>query len=214
MYDEASLRYHEALPRNEGIICVGKGGQAKALTDVVDSITSYSVSRQGKLTIAEYVDYDDLEVEPERTYVIGFGSLKNLKKRQEVAEQILDGGGKLGVVVAPTAYVSPQASLAPGTVVMHNAYVGPGVVIGENVLINSGAVVEHDSVIGNHSLILTNSTVNGQCVIGDRCMIGSTAVLLHGVVLAHDVILGAGAVAIRSLTSRGTYVGCPARRLR
>jgi len=198
--------------QNNGIVVIGRGGQARALKDVIDSITSYSISRTGRLFVKEFVDYDNLRIEAKANYVIGFGSLKNIEMREKIYNKVLDGGGNVVTIISPTATVSSRAHIGAGTTVMPRAFIGPGVKIGCNCLVNTGSIIEHDSEIGDHSLVLTNSTINGGCKIGQKCMIGSGAVVLHGLTIASKVTIGALACVTKNLTP-GTYVGCPAKRL-
>jgi carbonic anhydrase/acetyltransferase-like protein (isoleucine patch superfamily) len=67
-----------------------------------------------------------------------------------------------------------------------------------------------DDVTVGHKAMLHAVTV------GNRCLIGMASVLLDGAVVEDEVIVGAGSVVPpgKRLTSRGLYVGNPARRIR
>ena len=54
------------------------------------------------------------------------------------------------------------------------------------------------------------------CTIGNRCLVGIGSVVLDGVVVEDEVMIGAGSVVTpgKRLTSRGLYLGNPARRVR
>jgi carbonic anhydrase/acetyltransferase-like protein (isoleucine patch superfamily) len=54
------------------------------------------------------------------------------------------------------------------------------------------------------------------CTIGSRCLVGIGSIVLDGVVVEDEVMIGAGSVVTpgKRLTSRGLYLGNPARRVR
>ena len=67
-----------------------------------------------------------------------------------------------------------------------------------------------DDVTVGHQAMLHAAT------IGDRCLIGMASVLLDGAMVEDEVIVGAGTVVPpgKRLTTRGLYLGNPARRVR
>jgi len=116
--------------------------------------------------------------------------------------------------IAPTAYVSPAATVIgdvqiadyvniwPGAVVRgdlaritigsyasieDNCVIhGPGSIsIGDSVIIGHGAVI-HCRSIGNNVLIGNNATLLDDAEIGDFCFIGSGAVVAPGTKLANN----------------------------
>lgn len=54
------------------------------------------------------------------------------------------------------------------------------------------------------------------CTIGNRCLVGTGSIVLDGVVVEDEVMIGAGSLVTpgKRLTSRGLYLGNPARRVR
>jgi serine acetyltransferase len=45
-------------------------------------------------------------------------------------------------------------------------------------------------------------------------MVGAGATVIEGIHIAEGCMIGAGAVVVQDLTVAGTYVGCPARRIK
>jgi len=116
--------------------------------------------------------------------------------------------------IAPTAYISPAATVIGDVQIADYANIWPGAVvrgdlatitigsyasiedncvihapvsisIGENVIIGHGAVV-HCRSIGNNVLIGNNATLLDDAEIGDFCVIGSGAVVAPGTQLPDN----------------------------
>ena len=87
-------------------------------------------------------------------------------------------------------------------------------VIGKGCIINTGASVDHDCKVEDFAHISVGAHVAGTCCIGKRTWIGAGAVVSNNVNICGDCLIGAGAVVIRNMEESGTYVGCPARKIR
>jgi carbonic anhydrase/acetyltransferase-like protein (isoleucine patch superfamily) len=98
--------------------------------------------------------------------------------------------------------------------------------IGARTNIQDGSVLhvvsDSPSVPGGIPLILGEDVTVGHkamlhaAQIGHRCLIGMAAVVLDGAVIEDEVIVAAGSVVPpgKRLTSRGLYMGNPAKRVR
>lgn len=62
-------------------------------------------------------------------------------------------------VIHPTAWISPNAKLAPGCQVLAHAVVNTNAQLGGHVLVNTSAVVERDAIVGAHAHIGTRAVV-------------------------------------------------------
>lgn len=82
------------------------------------------------------------------------------------------GSDREGVMIHPTAEVSPEAKIGKGTRVWHQAQIMPGVSIGENCNIGKGVYID--------------SGVK----IGDRVKIQNYVSVYRGVTVEDDVLLG------------------------
>jgi carbonic anhydrase/acetyltransferase-like protein (isoleucine patch superfamily) len=98
--------------------------------------------------------------------------------------------------------------------------------IGARTNIQDGSVLhvvgDSPSVPGGIPLLIGDDVTVGHKAmlhaarIGHRCLIGMAAVVLDGAVIEDEVIVAAGSVVApgKRLTSRGLYMGNPARRMR
>lgn len=117
------------------------------------------------------------------------------------------------VTVAPSAIVSPSATLGAGTAVFHRAVVNAATSIGRHCVVNTGAIVEHGCTIGDNVFIGPGAVICGGVTIGDDTYIGAGAVVKPCMEIGAGCVIGAGAVVVSPLPSGGTYVGVPAKKL-
>ena len=117
-------------------------------------------------------------------------------------------------LVHPNAVVSRRVSLGEGTVVMAGAVINSDAVIGNGCIINTGSSVDHDCRIADFAHISVGAHVAGTCNIGRRTWIGAGATVNNNISICGDCMIGAGAVVIRDILESGTYIGCPAKRMK
>lgn len=121
---------------------------------------------------------------------------------------------KLATLIHPNAVISRRVEIDAGAVVMAGAVINSDVVIGKGCIINTGASVDHDCKVGDFVHVSVGTHVAGTCRIGKRTWIGAGVVVSNNVNICGDCMIGAGAVVIRNIEESGTYVGCPARKIR
>ena len=133
--------------------------------------------------------------------------------RARLYQQALSCGGQSFTVLHPKACVAVSAKVDDGTLVAANAVIGPQALVGCAVIVNHGAVVDHDCVIGDFCHIAPNATLGGGVKVGDNVLIGAGATVLPCVEIAADCIIGAGAVVTENISTKGVYVGAPAKKV-
>ena len=117
----------------------------------------------------------------------------------------------LGILVHPSAWVSPSAQLGPGVVIMPGAIVNASASLGAGVIINTGAVVEHDCVVGDDAHIAPNAVLSGGVRVGAGTLIGAGSVVIPQIVIGSNATVGAGAVVISAVGDGSKVAGNPAR---
>ncbi|MFT4121245.1 NeuD/PglB/VioB family sugar acetyltransferase [Bradyrhizobium sp.] len=133
--------------------------------------------------------------------------------RERQYELATAAGWPLGNVIAETATIASDAEMSTGCFVGHHAHVGPSARVGAGCIVNTGGIVEHECVVGDFCHVSVNAVLAGRSKLGMRVFLGAGASVIDGIAVSGDITIGAGAVVIESLTERGRYVGCPARRL-
>ena len=117
-------------------------------------------------------------------------------------------GGILKPIISTTSIIQSDTSFAD---VMSFGFVGPKVSLGRGVLVNTRASVHHGCVVGDYSEIGPGAILLGDAKIGKKCRIGAGAIILPGITLGDEVVVGAGAVVTKSIMSKSTVVGVPAK---
>lgn len=197
---------------------IGCGGHARSVADVYLSLdTAHTIvffdenARKGE----KIFGYDVLKLSDynENTGVDYFVALGDNEKREKLFIKY-EGNGHIVSILSNSAYISEFAELGKGIFVGNFTHVGPEVEIGDNTIVNTASVIEHGVKIGAHSHIAPNVAISGNTVIGKRNFIGVGASIKDGISICDNVIIGAGSVVIANIYEGGTYVGCPAKRIK
>lgn len=88
--------------------------------------------------------------------IVAFGNNTNRLLQTKV---LLDAGYNIPTLIHPTAYVSPDAEIAPGCIIRAKAVVSRYVKLGLATILNVGALIDHDVEIGEGSHILIGAVV-------------------------------------------------------
>ena len=207
------------------IIIVGGGGHCKSCIDVIEAGGQYSIKgiidlpgEFGKSILGYTVIGNDDELpklaKDGFSFLITIGHMGNSTQRRKLFDIIVNNGGNLPVIIAPTAIVSKHSKIGEGTIIMHNSIINADTKIGKNCIINNKALVEHDTVIGNNCHISTDANVNGNCSIGENVFIGSAVTLKNGISIIDNTVIGIGSVVVKSIENPGVYVGNPAKKIK
>lgn len=209
----------------DAIVAVGGGGQAKVVLGILKKLKCYR--------ILGYTDLHDRGELLRVPYLGSDGELASLAAREKTLKVVL-AVGQVGVgitrheiwtrvnlpalcfpaILSPDAIVNEEVSVGEAAVVMDGAVINYGATIGRGAIVNTNSTMEHDVVIGDWVHIAPGATISGGTKIGRYSMVGAGATVIEGLNITEGCIIGAGAVVVRDLTAAGTYVGCPARRIK
>lgn len=194
----------------KNVVILGAGGHANVIADIISAMGEKVVAfldddqqnneRSG--SISDYVKFKNAE------FIIGIG---NADIRESLANNL---NVKWFTAIHPSAIISPSAVLGKGTVVMPNAVINARAVIGNHCIINTGAIVEHDNIISDYVHISVGAKLGGTVTIGKKTWIGIGSTVKNNVNIFSDCMIGAGATVVDDISTKGTYVGIPARKLK
>lgn len=123
-------------------------------------------------------------------------------------------GAEFVSVVHPKAYIGCNVKIGLGCIICPHATITADVVIQDHVIVNVNASISHDCSIGEGTTLAPGCTIAGWCKIGNRVDFGTHSAVLPRKVIVDDVIIGAGAIVVKDIREQGTYIGCPARRMK
>ena len=87
------------------------------------------------------------------------------------------------------------------------------ITIGSHVIINLDCTIGHDAVLQDCVTLYPSVNVSGNCTIGECVELGTGMQIIQGRSVVKDTIVGAGAVVVKDLEEKGTYVGVPAGKI-
>lgn len=134
--------------------------------------------------------------------------------REKFLKILEDAGKNIPVLIHPHASVAENVTIGKGSVVAAGAVVNPDAVIGKGCIINTCSSVDHDCIVSDYVHVAVGAHVAGSARIGDRAWIGAGVTVSNNVTICEDCMIGAGAVVVKDISEKGTYIGVPARLMR
>lgn len=138
------------------ILLIGAGGHSAVVTETI-----LSLKNEKDNLIYECIDYLDDYSEKAigkvqelqaigKKYDEAFCCIGNNILREKIIVEILNLGMNLPVLIHPSAYISPSASIEPGTIVEPKAIINSNSNIGKGCIISTGAIIDHNVKIENY----------------------------------------------------------------
>ncbi len=201
-----------------GLILIGAGGHARSCIDVIEQQAQYQIA--GLVGLPEQKNTEQLgyaviaaddaleELAKLHQYaLITIGQILTTEHRLRLYQQAVQCGFQMPTIIAPTAHVSPHASIGAGSIVMHGAIVNAGARVGSNCIINTRALIEHDTNVDDHCHISTGAILNGDAAVGTGSFIGSGCVVKEGVLIGKDCLVGMGLAVRHNLADYTRFTG-------
>lgn len=209
------------------IVVYGGGGHGKSVIELIRALNTYRIvgilddgipltgTEDDPLRILGIPVLGGKEKLPElynqgiRLAANAVGGIGDIQVRVKIFERLSEHGFVCPILVHPTVYVEPSASLSAGVQVFPHAYIGSEAHIGFGVIINTGAIVSHECQIGNFVNLSPGAILAGQVTVGDRVLIGMGVTVNIGVRIGSNSRIGNNAtikadVPANSLIKAGT----------
>lgn len=140
------------------LIILGSGGYGRTVYDIAEQL-GYSIivldDADEEHPLASFSRY----INDDTDFIPAFG---NNEFRLQWMKRIEEAGGKLAILIHPTAYVSPKAQISDGCVILPEAIVNTGSQVGKGCIINLGATIDHDVVIEDGVHLCVRCIVKGE----------------------------------------------------
>ena len=193
---------------NKQVIIIGASGHGKVIADIVlksgDTIKGFLDDFYENDTFIgfpvlgksdNYMEYNDCY------FIVAIG---NPIIRERIVNHLRDV--KFYTAIHPQAIISSiGVHIGEGTVIISCAD------IGKHCIINTSSVVEHDNVIEDYVHVSVGTKLAGTVHVGKSTWVGVGATVKNNVSICDDCMIGAGAVVVKDIKEKGTYIGVPAR---
>jgi sugar O-acyltransferase (sialic acid O-acetyltransferase NeuD family) len=207
------------------ILVVGGGGHAKVVIGILRKLKEFEVigytdpNDHGPVAGAPYLgtDSDLMAYSDESAAVnvaLGVGQIGLGVDRYTLWSRLQARRFRFPFIVSPHAVLNDGVTGGEASIVMDGAVLNWGAVLGDGVIVNTNCTIEHDVVLADWVHVAPGAVVSGGATVGRFTMIGAGATVIQNVAIAESCIVGAGATVVADLKDPGTYVGCPARRIR
>ena len=134
--------------------------------------------------------------------------------RKRVVEKIETGNIKFATLIDPSVLYSKRVKIGDGTVICAGTILTVDIEIGRHVIINLDCTLGHDVQIGDFVTMYPSVNVSGNTVLGECVELGTGMQIIQGKKITPQAIVGAGSVVVRDIEESGTYVGCPAKKIK
>lgn len=201
------------------IALIGASGHGKVVADIAklngyDDIIflddNTELKRCGRYEVKGTSKDASLYVEQGYELIVTIG---NANFRQRIQQEI-EATHSVVSLIHPNAVIADDVQIGAGTVVMAGAVINPDTVIGKGCIINTCASVDHDNVIEDYVHVSVGAHLAGTVHVGSCTWIGAGTVVSNNISICSDCIIGAGAVVIKDCYEKGTYVGCPVKKIK
>lgn len=202
------------------LVIIGAGGHGKVAADIALKMNKWEqieflddtegLTESMGIKVSGKTDTAVLKIN-ECDLFVAIGRSDVRKEKQSYLEK---SGATIPVLIHPNSIIGTDVKIGKGTVVMAGAVINSCTQIGVGCIINTSSSVDHDCKIGDYTHICPGAHVAGATVIGNNTWVGIGSAVSNNVTICSDCFIGAGTVVVNDIKTPGTYVGCPARKLK
>ncbi len=200
------------------LIIIGAGGHGRVIADIGQKLGIYNSiafldDGEAKESMGLPIIGKTNEIEKYAMVADIFVAIGNSKIREEYIEKLLSVGASVPTLIHPSAVIGSCVEIGVGSAVMAGTVINPCSKLGKGVILNTSSSVDHDCVIGDYCHIAVGVCVAGTVKLGNRVWLGAGSAIKNNVNICEDCIIGAGAVVVKDIEEKGTYIGVPAKRM-
>lgn len=209
---------------SKDVVIIGAGGHAKVIADIIiksgDNLLGFlDDNKEIGTVIIKNTDYTVIgkiedcikvyENESNVSFIIGIGS-------NQIRKMIAEKYNNLNYYTAihPSAQIAMDVEIEEGTTIMANSCINTSAKIGKHCIINTASIVEHDNKISDYVHLSPNVTSCGTVTVGELTHIGAGTTIKNNIDISDNCIIGAGAVVVKDIEEKGTYIGVPAKKIK
>lgn len=207
------------------IAIVGSGGFAREILSLINDINKECreyefigfIDSDKSKKIHSYpiigTDDDVNKITEPLSLVIAVGEPELKKKiRNKYTNPLID----FPTLIHPSVMIGDKDSvtIGDGCIICAGCILTTDIVIDNFVTLNLMCTVGHDTVINSYSSFMPSVNISGEVKINENVYVGTGAKIINQLEIGEQTIVGAGAVVAKTLPSRCTAVGVPAKPIK
>ena len=136
--------------------------------------------------------------------------------RERMIIKASQAGFRFITIIHPRVELSRWVSVGEGSIICAGNILTTNVQIGKHVQINIDCTIGHDVVLDDYTTLAPGVHVSGWVHFGRSVYVGTGAVIINGtegkpITIGDDAVIGAGACVTKSIPTKETWVGVPAK---
>jgi sugar O-acyltransferase (sialic acid O-acetyltransferase NeuD family) len=188
-------------------VLIGKGGHAR------------EVMAQMGVNLLRFVDdqYVDNETLPlsqfDPTKHVAMVAVADSKDRYDIVQR-LPKETQFFTFIHPTALLMNDVEIGEGSFIGAYSILTTNVKIEKHAILNRGNHIGHDCKIGNYFSAMPGSIVSGNVTIYDLVYMGNNSSIREKLSIHSLSTIGMNSAVVKHIEIPGTYVGCPAIKIK
>lgn len=134
--------------------------------------------------------------------------------RKKIIDNLADSQVGYATLIDPSVIISKRSHVGEGSIICAGTILTVDISIGKHVIINLDCTLGHDDIINDFVTMYPSANVSGNVEIGECSELGTGTQIIQGKKIVPNTIIGAGAVVVKDIEEKGTYVGSPVRKIR
>jgi sugar O-acyltransferase (sialic acid O-acetyltransferase NeuD family) len=162
----------------------------------------------------KYVDNDTLPLSQfDPTKYIAMVAVADSKDRYNIIQR-LPKETQFFTFIHPTALLMEDVEIGEGSFIGAYSILTTNIKIGKYAILNRGNHIGHDCIIGNYFSAMPGSIVSGNVTIYDCVYMGNNSSIREKLSIHSFSTIGMNSAVVKHIEIPGTYVGCPAVKIK
>ena len=188
-------------------VLIGNGGHAK-------EVMAQMGVKLLRFVDDQYVDKDTIplsQFDPKKH--VAMVAVADSKDRYDIVQR-LPKETQFFTFIHPTALLMDGIEIGEGSFIGAYSILTTNIKIGKHAILNRGNHIGHDSIIGDYFSAMPGAIVSGNVTIYDAVYMGNNSSVREKLSVHSLSTIGMNSAVVKHIEMTGTYVGCPAVKIK
>jgi sugar O-acyltransferase (sialic acid O-acetyltransferase NeuD family) len=188
-------------------VLIGNGGHAK-------EVMAQMGVKLLRFVDDQYVDKDTIplsQFDPKKH--VAMVAVADSKDRHDIVQR-LPRETQFFTFIHPTALLMDGIEIGEGSFIGAYSILTTNIKIGKHAILNRGNHIGHDSIIGDYFSAMPGAIVSGNVTIYDAVYMGNNSSVREKLSVHSLSTIGMNSAVVKHIEMTGTYVGCPAVKIK